>query len=232
MRRHARWTTAVVGSVAAFALAAGAAADAHSTSTLAAAIETLEEALEAEPTDAGKWIDYGNLLVVAKRPVEARTAYETALDLDPDSPIAHYDLGLLDLESGRARAAIGHFRRALDADPGMARARYALGTAFAARHRHRRAVEQYAAAFALQPELLDPLFNPEILFNPLATWASMKAYLEDSTGRSTRVFANPAPIVGLLLPGVPAPPPPVEAPAETETAGESVPAATIDDGDG
>lgn len=117
-----------------------------------------------------------------------------------------YDLGLLRLERRRFDEATQLFRRALEIDPDFALAEYGLGAVLEARGRSHRAVQHYARAFTLDPELLDVESHPELLFNDLATWASTKAYLESGLGRGTRLYANPRPIVGLLMPTATVPP--------------------------
>ncbi len=173
---------------------------AASASPISTTLEAMEAQIEETPRDSALWSDYGNLLVMAGRLDEARAAYETAIDLDATSVLAHYNLGLLLLETGQPRNAATHFRKAVDIDPGFARAHYALGSALAARQRHRRAVLRFSRAFELDPALLEAHHNPEILFNELATWASMHHYLKHSAGRRTRVYDDPAPILGLLVP--------------------------------
>ena len=64
--------------------------------------------------------------------------------------------------------------------------------------------------------------NPEILFNRLATWASVRSYLSGSPQRGTRLYNDPQPIVGLLVPALelleaaPEPEPAAEDPAAEE----------------
>jgi tetratricopeptide (TPR) repeat protein len=192
------------------------------------ALATLATSLEESPRDAGLLTDYGNLLVRAGRYDESRAAYENAIAAAPSASMPIYDLGLLELELGELRDAADLFRRALEHDPGFARAEYGLGSVFEARGRSRRAVKHYVRAFQLDPELLKVEHNPEILFSTLAAWASSKAYLEASVGRGTRLYANPQPIVSLLLPTAPEPgaeAAPAEEPAEEPVEAETQPAA-------
>ena len=163
------------------------------------AIKALSERLDAAPRDAGLLTDYGNLLTQVGRFDEALASYRSSLEVNPDSLITLYNLGLLEFELGHRRAAGRRFRRALKLDDGFARAHYGLGTVLAHRERHRRAVNHYARAFTLEPELLDPARNPELLFNRLATWASMQSYLKNPLQRGTRLYNDPQPIVGLLV---------------------------------
>ena len=171
-------------------------------SPLARALDDLAGRLDEQPRDAGLLNDYGNLLVHAGFLDAAEAAYRDALAVDPDSLAASYNLGLLELELGRPRAAQKRFHHAIELDPSFGRAHYGLGAAFDARDRNRRAVKHYSRAFHLDPELLDVRSNPEILFNKLTSWASMSGYLAASPGRFGRLYKDPRPIVGLLIPGL------------------------------
>lgn len=185
-------------------------------SPLAGALATLTERLEENPRNAGLLTDYGNLLVRDGQFEPALTAYESALEVEPESLTALYNLGLLELELGRTRAAGRHLRRTVKIDPSFGRGHYALGTLLAARKRPRRAVKRYSEAFTLEPTLLNVDQNPELLFNNLATWAAMQSYLGISIGRGSRLYDDPRPIIGLLLPGIDEllAPPTREAPTE------------------
>jgi tetratricopeptide (TPR) repeat protein len=166
------------------------------------ALGDLTQRLEQNPRDAGLLNDYGNLLVHAGFLEEAEMAYRSALEVAPDSLPAHYNLGLLELELGHAQAARRQFRRAIKLDSSFGRAHYGLGSTYVAAERNRRAVKHYATAFLLDPGLLEVTRNPEILFNKLTTWAAMHSYLTSSPGRSGRLYEDPRPIVGLLIPGI------------------------------
>jgi tetratricopeptide (TPR) repeat protein len=166
------------------------------------ALAILIQRLEESPRDADLLTDYANLLVRGGHFDEAAATYESALTVDPDSSTTLYNLGLLRFELGQMREARRHLDRAIEVEPSFSRAHYALGSVFAARKRHRRAVQHYSRAFSLEPRLLDIHHNPELLFNDLATWASMRTYLATPTGRGTRLYNDPRPIVGLLIPGI------------------------------
>lgn len=166
------------------------------------ALGDLTERLEQSPRDAGLLNDYGNLLVHAGFLEEAEMAYRSALEIAPDSLSAHYNLGLLELELGHPRAARKQFRRATKLDPSFGRGHYGVGSTYVAVERNRRAVKHYSRALLLDPDLLEVTRNPEVLFNKLTTWASVHSYLTRSPGRSGRLYEDPRPIVGLLIPGI------------------------------
>jgi Flp pilus assembly protein TadD len=192
--------------------------------TLANALTALGDKLDDSPRDAALLTDRANLLVRAGRIEEALADYRTALEIEPLSPITLYNLGLLELELGNKRTAGQLLRRSLAIDPDFARGHYALGMVLAQRGHNVQAVRRYATAFNLDADLQNADRNPELLFNELATWASMASYLTNSVERGTRLYNNPQPIVGLLIEGLSAPaeppaePPAVGAPAAKPTA--------------
>ena len=192
-------------------------------------ISVLSQRLEETPRDAALLTDYGNLLTRAGRYEEALTSYQRALEVDPESLVTLYNLGLLEFELGHDRKAGRHFKKALAIDGDFARGHYALGTVLASRQRHPRAVRHFARAFSLEPDLLQIEHNPEILFNRLATWASVRSYLSGSPQRGTRLYNDPQPIVGLLVPDLerlapaPEPDPPAGSPSEEPAADEAPP---------
>ncbi len=171
-------------------------------SPIGRALSELTERLDQSPRDAGLLNDYGNLLVHAGFMEEAEMAYRSALEVAPESLSARYNLGLLELELGHPREARKQFRRAIKIDSSFGRAHYGLGSTYVAFDRNRRAVKQYSRAFMLDSGLLEVESNPEMLFNKLTTWASIHGYLTASPGRAGRVYEDPRPIVGLLIPGM------------------------------
>ena len=177
---------------------------------LTQAIAALALRLEETPRDASLLTDYANLLTRAGRYDEARSSYRTALENEPQALLTLYNLGLLELELGHLRAAGRHLRQAIDVDRDFARGHYALGTVLVARQRHPRAVRHFARALTLDPDLVLVDSNPEIVFNRLATWAAVRSYLSESTQRGTRLYNDPQPIVGLLVPDLELLAPPAE----------------------
>jgi tetratricopeptide (TPR) repeat protein len=154
--------------------------------------------IAAAPT-VEAWNDLGNLLVRQGSAEEAREAYRQALALHASSTLALYNLGLLELELGEIERAEEHFRRVLDIDPSYALAHYRLGDLYRQRDRNPRAVVHYAEAFRLAPELTLAETHPEVLSNPLRTWALMHAYLEPEPGRGARRYGNPGRIARLFV---------------------------------
>lgn len=212
--RRLAWLTALALVPAAFALPR---------QELVEAVAAQRTTVAEQPT-AAAWNDLGNLLVRLGSPEEAREAYRSALALDASSTLALYNLGLLELELGEIDKARGHFESILELDPGHALAHYRLGDVFRVRDRNPKAVVHYANAFLLDPGLARVATNPEVLSNPLVTWAQTYAYLHPDPGRGSRRYGDPSRIARLfvgdtLLPAMDAPPA-----AETDMQGPEAPA--------
>ena len=176
-----------------------------------------QRATVAEQPTAEAWNDLGNLLVGVGAWEEAHEAYEQSLALAGPSALPLYNLGLLELELGDEETAEARFEAVLDVDPDFALAHYRLGDLHHARNRNHKAVEYYAEAFRLAPELSRTATNPEVLGNPLVTWALTLTYLEPAPGRRPRAYGEPERIARMLVgEGVRAPvaDPEAEEPAE------------------
>jgi tetratricopeptide (TPR) repeat protein len=172
--------------------------------------------IAAAPT-VEAWNDLGNLLVRQGSAEEAREAYRQALALHASSTLALYNLGLLELELGDEERAEARFEAVLEVDPAFALAHYRLGDLHHARHRNHKAVEHYAEAFRLAPELSRTATNPEVLGNPLVTWALTLTYLDPAPGRRPRAYGEPERIARMFVGEgvrVPVADPEAEEPAE------------------
>lgn len=97
---------------------------------LEGALRKVRARLEKNASDAGAWVDYGNLLWGEGRSMLARIAYERALSLNPKFAYALNNRGVVLLERGgpddwyRSWEAQSFFQSALDAD------RYFLASKF------------------------------------------------------------------------------------------------------
>ena len=158
-----------------------------------------QRATVAEQPTVEAWNDLGNLLVGVGAWEEAREAYERALTLEGSGALPLYNLGLLELELGDEERAEARFEAVLDVDPGFALAHYRLGDIHRARDRNRKAVEHYAEAFRLAPELSRTATNPEVLANPLVTWALTLTYLDPPPGRRARTYGEPERIARMFV---------------------------------
>lgn len=186
-----------------------------------------QRAAVAERPSVGTWNDLGNLLVRLGSWEDAREAYHQALALDESSTLALYNLALLEMELGETATAQARFERLLELDPAHALAHYRLGDLYRGRDRNHRAVLYYADAFRLAPELTQPAIHPEILSNPLVTWALTRVYLNPRPGQGARRYGDPGRIARLFVGEVALPP--VAPPAGDEQA-EPPPEPSDDDG--
>jgi hypothetical protein len=195
--------TALGAIVAAGALIAITAMTASATvpPNLGKALDAQKRLAAERPQDAAVFNDLGNLLVLARQPDAAETAYRRAVELDPQRVSALFNLGLLLQQEGNAREARLHYEKVLTLEPQHAWAHYQLGTIFEARSEKARAVREYAAAFALDPQLAFREVNPQIVDNRLVTESMLRAYQRQSAAAGVpAIYDDPSRIRDLLVP--------------------------------
>lgn len=81
------------------------------------ALEVVNEALEAYPTDGVLQKNRINLLISLERTEEALTNLEAAIEEEPDNPNLHFTLAVLNEELGNMDKAIASYKNALEVDP-------------------------------------------------------------------------------------------------------------------
>jgi hypothetical protein len=176
-----------------------------------------QERLTAErPQDARVWNDLGNLLALASRFEEAEAAYRKSLELEPARASARFNLGLLYQQRGDAKAALKEYRQLLEDHPGHAWGHYLTGAIYEQAGQPKKAVERYAQAFRLDPHLAFAEVNPYVIDSRLSTEALLAANTQrPATSLAPKTYEEPARITQILVP-----PPPKEAPAADDLAGE------------
>ena len=172
---------------------------------LEAALSVQQARAEQAPRDPAILTDLGNLQVMANHPEAAEESYRAALELNPDFVPARYNFALLLEETGRLKAAKRHYRKLVKDDPSFARGWYGIGRIHSARKHNPKAIVAYSKAFRLDPELLEVESHPELVLNEQRTWAMAHAYLQPTSGLTTRHFAQPEVAVKLLAPDLAAP---------------------------
>lgn len=166
------------------------------------ALERQRAVVAANPDDAGAHNDLGNLLLLAGNEAEAEAAYRKAVELAPKAPTGHYNLGLLLQRKGKTVAAFKEFRKVVDLDPRHAWGHYQIGTAYLRWGVESLALRAFTRALAIEPRLADAAFNPQILDNPLATQAMLRAHREAPQAVPAQVaYQDPSAIAKLLLEG-------------------------------
>lgn len=189
----------------------------------------------------------GVLLLDKGYPADAEHYLRAALKADKHNFEAAYRLGIVLQREGKDRKATHYYLRALDEQPEHARARFMLAFAEERCGRRADAIRDYASAYHLAPELVNPAVNPLVLDSRLQTEAQLSHYRRDvatSTLKATAPdpaglrrmleaapkpaeVAPPAPTAPPLavaprLPVV-APPPPTPTPTPTPAAGPASP---------
>jgi cytochrome c-type biogenesis protein CcmH/NrfG len=80
-------------------------------------VQTLRNAAEQNPKDAGSRVQLGNVFFDAERYTDAITWYEAALALTPDDPNVSTDLGVAYYYTNQPDRALKQFEHSLKVDP-------------------------------------------------------------------------------------------------------------------
>jgi len=168
---------------------------------LGKAVETQKRLAAGRPQDAAVFNDLGNLLVLARQPEEAETAYRHAVELDPHRASAQFNLALLLQQKGKTADARQLYVKVLEVDPRHAWAHYQLGTLYERDKDKTRAIREYSQAFALDPQLAFREVNPQIVENGLVTESLLLAYRRHSAvSEAPHIYDEPGRIRDLLEP--------------------------------
>jgi tetratricopeptide (TPR) repeat protein len=122
---------------------------------LDAAIATIREAIEIDPTTPSLKIALGNYLATAGRPRDALEAFEAALQRTPNNILALNGKALALLRTGRYEPAERLFQTVLAASPGNVDASVGLAALACQRNDHARARRLAEAALTVDPKSAD-----------------------------------------------------------------------------
>lgn len=202
MNKATRWIlAAAAGAAAVVAAAAATTTPLDLTKVLAEQRKHVAE----HPGDPAALNDLGNLLQLAGEPAEAESAYRRALEVAPDLVSARYNLALLLQRAERYREAVAEYEAVVARAPSHARAHYQLGSIYELQGDDRRAVRWYGEAFALEPRLAFPEYNPSVIENGLVEEAMLVGYrAEAARPLAAQVYEQPARIRDLMFPAAPA----------------------------
>jgi TPR repeat/Tetratricopeptide repeat len=165
------------------------------------AIDAQKRLTVEKPNDPAAWNDLGNLMLLARKPDEAETAYRKAVELDPGKVSTLFNLGLLLQQKGQLKEAQKLYIQASTLDPKNAWAHYQSGAIYETWGKKTAAVKEYAQAFALDPQLAFPEVNPHIVENRLVTESMLRAYRGDYGGPQVpTVYDDPSRIASILVP--------------------------------
>lgn len=132
----------------------------------AQALQSIEAALQADPSQTAvrsrvevlKFRSQQQQVTVARKLAEsgklqeARTAYQSAIAASPETPFLHRELADVERLAGHPEPALAHARRAAELDPDDPRTQIVLGQLYEEAGDHARAADAYASAAALQPD--------------------------------------------------------------------------------
>ena len=170
---------------------------------LGPALEEQRRLVAANPSDAELWNDLGNLLLLDRREQDALGAYRKATSLDPQNTSALYNLALLLRNHDDLVSAEALLSSLLALDSNHARAHYQMGAIHEAQGNTNAAIGDYATAFGLDPELVFPRVNPDVIANGLM----LESLLERNTKRLraprlATLYEESDRIVELLVPPI------------------------------
>jgi|GEM_PF-153278 len=130
-----------------------------------AAVQTLRQAIEANPADAGLHFQLGTVYGRLGRSSDARIAYEAAIALAPRHADALNNLGVLHFQAWRNPEAEDCYRRALAAQPGHVHAWSNLGNLLLRLGRFDAAVDAFEQALAARPGMEEALNGLGLVLN-------------------------------------------------------------------
>lgn len=116
-----------------------------------AALDAVDEALEAHPDSASLWVLQGRVLRDLHRPDQALRAYDRALQLEPESASAWIGKGLALVEPGQRQEALDCFQRASGLNPELSWAWYQQGVVLIELGRYGEAIESLNRALMIDP---------------------------------------------------------------------------------
>jgi len=123
-----------------------------------------EKAIELAPGNIEPLVNYGNNLTKLHRFEEALNVYERALKIEPGFAKLHYNIGTMHLKEMSPDRAIGWLEKAVTLDVNYSTAWNSLGVAFSELGNLRQALEAYQKASALDPLMVEPLFNMHAVY--------------------------------------------------------------------
>ncbi len=147
--------------------------------------------LATEPANPALHNNLANLYVLRNWMEEAVAEYKKTLKLDPDSYIAWNNLGTAYMKLGRPGDAMSAFRKSADVNPRYALAWYNMGVIHDDEGKYDEAIEMYLKAVSLQPDLLQPEVNPQVVNNRHLMVVRLRRYLEEEGNMALPLEAMP-----------------------------------------
>lgn len=149
----------------------------------AAAIQTLRQAIGANPSNAALRFQLGTVYSRRGRAPDACNAYAEAIERASDHADALNNLGVLHFQAWRNREAEECYRRALAAQPGHAHAWTNLGNLLLRLGRLDVAVAAFEEALATQPAMEEALNGLALVLNELGHLERAEAVLREAAAQ-------------------------------------------------
>jgi tetratricopeptide (TPR) repeat protein len=134
-----------------------------------AAVETLERAIDEEPSNYEGYLYLGDTLIRSGRWKEAAAPLKQAIDLDPSLSLLHYMYAYAVLKGfpENVSEADSHLREAVRLDPENALAYYRLGVICNAAKDYGRALTYLRKAVSLKPDLKEAHYQLALAYQKL-----------------------------------------------------------------
>ena len=123
-----------------------------------------------------------------------------AVAVGAENSSARYNLALLIIHRGDQTAALALFESLLERAPLHARAHYQIGAIHEAAGYKDAAITSYAIAFRLDPDLVSPQTNPDVIQNRLVLQALLRREKSGLRLRSLPTLYDAGRIIKLLVP--------------------------------
>lgn len=157
---------------------------------LKAAIDHFRQVIEADPTAAIAYTNWGAALSALGDKSGAIEKYQTSISLYPDEALQYHNLGVVLAGEGRDAEAVTAFEQAIARDPAYADSYVGLGGVQMKQGNAAAALVTYEKAAALNPDLADVQYNIGVAARhtsrPLAARQAFEAYLRLSPNAADR----------------------------------------------
>ena len=136
--------------------------------------------LASDPDNAALHNNLGNQYVLKNQLELALHEFRQAAKLDRGSPVPWNNLGTTYKKMGKLGDAMDAFQKSVEIDERYALGYYNIGTIYDERRDYDNAIESYLTAISLNPSLLEPTQNPQVLENRNLLVVKLRNWLEES----------------------------------------------------
>lgn len=147
--------------------------------------------LATEPDNPALHNNLANLYVLRNWMDEAEEEYKKALKLNPDSHVAWNNLGTAYMKQKKFGPALDAFQKAVDRNPRYGLAWYNMAVIYDEQGDYEKMLDTYIKAVSLQPDLLSPKVNPQVVNNRHLMVIRVRRFLEEEGNAALPLEAMP-----------------------------------------